>query len=109
MGVYQKSGIAAAFRGYDEDYLKFDGNEDDVVGMTETIEAAAGVKSPDWSTMTAFEHRESPRWQTYIDTYRKATGRKWPPVYRVTIQIEAEALSDDETEEYWLGATARSE
>jgi hypothetical protein len=102
MGVYRKSGIAAAFRGYDEDYLKFDGSDDDVVGMTETVEAAAGLKSPDWSTMTAFENRDSPRWKSYIEAYRKTTGRQWPPVYRVTIQIEAEALPEDEVEQYWL-------
>ena len=102
MGVYDLEGTGLAVSGYEEDYLDFGPG---FVGITDLVTRAAGVGSPDWSVLTAFEYCDSPaseNWQETADGYRLSTGRKWPPVYRVRIHIEAEELSPDEADAWWV-------
>ena len=52
--------------------------------------------SSDW-----IRERHAKQMQTVAE-FRSQTGRKWPPVYRVKITTEAEEVSEEETERFWL-------
>lgn len=58
-----------------------------------------------WSSVMddePYEREMYERANAEVDAYRNSTGRKWPPVYRVKIVTEAEEVSAEETEKYWL-------
>ena len=106
MGICEREGVCLAVSGYEEDYLDF-AEPGSACGIAELVEQAAGMESPRWDVLTAFELVQSSTagrdtWSTTVADYQAETGRKWPPVYRVKIRVEAEALSDEETEVFWL-------
>lgn len=38
-----------------------------------------------------------------VERYRQATGRKFPPVYRMKLRVELEEASPEDAEKFWLG------
>ena len=106
MGRYERSGIGIAVRGYyEEDYLQFDDPldvEDRYLSATGMVERAVGHEIPRERILTAFRYPDEPFWRdTTVNAYRKESGRRYPPVYRIKVVVEVEVLPDDECEAYW--------
>lgn len=97
MGVYEKEGICEAITDYEENCLEF-GDENWSLCIAEAVGVAAGVPAPQNNPYRYFWF---PIYADAIEKYRRESGRQYPPVYRAKLRIEAEALSDEETEAYW--------
>ncbi len=108
MGVFSKEGKCLAVHGHEEDYLDFD---DDLVGASDMVVSASGVASPNSSVLAAMDCERSPwsdrYWVSATQRYREESGRRYPPVYRVRIRVEAEELPEAEAEAYWTQRQAR--
>lgn len=100
MGVYEKEGICEAVTDYEENYLEFE-DENWPLCIAETVGVAAGVPAPRNNPYRYFWFPTLPIYDGAIEKYRQESGRQYPPVYRIKLRIEAEALSDEETEAYW--------
>lgn len=104
MGSWSYEGIVLPESGYEEDFLHIgDPPGQDYIGAVGMIEKAAGTEVPGGvNSSFEYEHNdEDGFWTSGRDEYRNESGRQYPPVYRVRIQVEAEQCSDEETAEYW--------
>lgn len=111
MGKYEIQGTATPHSGPDEDFLDFDIVEypghADLVGVTGLLDRSRpGVGYPDWTVYDGAEEEttegECFDWfKKEMAEWRKESGKTWPPVFRVKISIESEALNDVELEAYW--------
>jgi hypothetical protein len=102
--VYEVSGICVTEYDQDQDGLSFVNG--DLFSISDAVQGAAGVESPPASVLSAAEFAETPYddhrcWSEQLDAYRTETGRQWPPVYRVRVRVEAEALPEEEIARYW--------
>lgn len=109
MGVVILEGKCLAISGYEENYLDFIEGEDTAAGICGLVTSAAGLDSPEWRYMTAFEFPGDDHWQPLIEEYRRESGRHYPPVYKVRIVVEAEPVSPDEERAYWEGVQQKWE
>lgn len=105
MGTYERAGVCRLMWDQELNYLAFDGDRSLLI--CELVERAAGHEDrhADAGVMSAFAwaggDEDDGYWQEKVDEYRAQTGRRYPPVYRATIRVEAEVLGDDETAAYW--------
>lgn len=121
MGERHYEGICEVHYGPDggalhtEQYPEAEG----LLTIEEMVMGAAEVDCPDDSTLHAFEQEltlaagdphgfGTARWRRQqIDEYRRKSGRRYPPVYRVCICVEAEVLSEEETAAHWRAVQER--
>ena len=96
-----KQGIYEPRSGPEENYLRSSSNPDDSFGIVELVEEAVPTSIPDWSVYIATELEGDTYWDPRLSAYRKESGRKWPPVYHIRIELHAEELSTAEIERYW--------
>jgi hypothetical protein len=109
-------GVCTPVGGYEEDYLAFLAQDtDENVGCCQLMERA-GVGMLDQSTLQAFRYEkvdEETRfggdlmWESGREEYRKSTGRTYPPLYRVRVEVKAERIPDDEAEKLWKAYAER--
>jgi hypothetical protein len=100
--IFEGTGVAE--QGYDVDCLVLEESNFDPIGITKLAELA-GVEPLPETDANAFEQISQPDpieyRRTKVDDYRKENKRKYPPVYRFKITIEAEEVSEDQAEAYW--------
>jgi hypothetical protein len=110
MGRVTIDGVGIAVHGHDDDYIELDEQD---LGIANLVIQAAGVGSPAANVLSAFKYDgtqgEGGVWHEFVATYRQESGREWPPVYRVRIAVEAEALSDEECAAWWMERRAAEE
>jgi len=115
-GTAVVEGACTPVSGYEEDYLVFfSQDQDENVGCCDLMERA-GVELLDHSALQAFRYEkvdEAERfdgnlmWAEAREEYRKETGRQYPPLYRVRIEVKAERIPDDEAEKIWKAYAKR--
>lgn len=114
MGVFEVEGLAISDRDEDGDALDIPdwGNPHrywNMLGITDLVEKASGVPSAHRHVLWEMEHGPDQclrhEDQDYdpvtLKGYRRTSGRQWPPIYRLKIQVEAEALPDEEVGPLW--------
>jgi inosine/xanthosine triphosphate pyrophosphatase family protein len=83
---------------------------DDLIGISRLVEKAAETDAPQGFIVGAFQMISTAEQvaddhgayeQDIIDEYRRATGCEYPPVYRVKIVVEAQALTEEERNAWW--------
>lgn len=99
--------------GYEEDCLIFVDPKEKIIGINELL---ANEDYPNDSVYTAFEmmsfksfteirNEEDKRiidfHQKFIDGYRFESGKKWPPLFKIKIEWQAEKLTEEEINHYW--------
>lgn len=115
MGVREVGGVCEVVHDYEDDYLQMaraDGGE--YLGIAELVQGAARRASPPGSVLLAFGFSdgapdpEDPEgeWSEVIRTYRRQSRHEYPPIYRVSIRVEARALGSEETAAYWRAKLA---
>ena len=89
-------GVCAPIAGEEENYLAFfDGR---TLGATRLL---PGVETLPWNIETAFQYPDDPRFAEVLIEYRIRTGRRFPPAYRVRIDVRFEPVPDDEAAKLW--------
>jgi len=106
MGAYEKEGICVPHSGQEGNSLWF--TDGVVITSDGAVLQAAQDDAPREDVYIAFEmeqggNNEDGYWTEYIASYRKTSGRQYPPVYQVRIRVEASRLSDEDIEKYWKG------
>lgn len=100
MGKHEVDGIALAVVDYEDDKLMLvgDGDVPTSLGISDLIEQAGGETVRDG---VEGAYHGNPYFGRYVQDYL-AQGKRWPPLYRVRIFVELEAVSEEEARTYWL-------
>jgi hypothetical protein len=85
--------------GPEEDY--FSGTKPMECHGISSLLRGAGCEAIEWQVASAFGYPGEKTWAKYVSDYRKQTGRKFPPLFKVKITIEAEQVPDSESNKYW--------
>ena len=104
MSKYEAEAMGFPVVGPEEDY--FHGTKPmEVFGISDLFRGA-GCEAIAWQTASAFGFPGEKNWDKRASDYRKETGRKFPPLFKVKITIEAEKVPDSESDGYWEGIQA---
>lgn len=101
-GKYETELLGFPVIGHEEDYIR--GLEPLAgFGVSQLIEKATGMDPASWSESTAFEYPTEKQWKREIKSYRKRTGRKYPPIFKMKFSVQAEKLPEAKISAYWRG------
>lgn len=110
-------GQGVAIQGHEEDFLEFmtdypsDGS---VYGMSDLLKTV-GVDPISWFMLHHFEEEHVKNdWEDLeirkhenIKEFREQTGEQFPTLYKIRISVEAEELSTEEINKFWLNRQAQ--
>jgi hypothetical protein len=106
MGVYEREGVGVAVSGLGDDYL-FLFDDWKSLRMSDLL-AGAGAEVLSEFVLNALQNptRSQPEeWGAALSQYR-ATGRQFPPLYRVRLRVEVEPVPEEELGGRWNAARA---
>jgi hypothetical protein len=103
MAKITKTGKFLPVFGHEVDALMPVDRNNESLTITKLLKEASGQDVADEWVNQAIYNELVPQYsdQETIDRYRKDTGRKYPPLFNVKIEIEVEQLSEEEIEVYW--------
>lgn len=78
------------------------------ISLPDLVERSSGVDAPTLDILHACEYStcddaelDTDRWRRTYNEYVERSGRRFPPLYKVRITLEAEELSPAELRYYW--------
>jgi hypothetical protein len=80
-------GVGYTVADYEDDYVVLDGQS---AGVCRLLGRAGVEPIGDGAAETFARHEDDQFWGKYVREYRAATGREFPPLYRIRITVEAE-------------------
>lgn len=105
-GTFEVTVVGTPVSGHEEDYFRaIDFSPS--YGISQLVGKATKMESVDWSEVTAFEYIPEKNWSRTARAFRKRTGLKFPPIYKVKFRVEAVMLSKREIAAYWTGLNRR--
>jgi hypothetical protein len=108
MNLYEREGVGVPVTSPDDDYLfLFDGWQS--LRMTDVLSAVGAevlnefvlnaLQNPPWS--------QPEEWQAALKEYR-ASGRDFPPLYRVRLRVEVEPIPKEQLRDHWEASPTES-
>jgi hypothetical protein len=104
MGKYELSGIGLPVCDEEISSLRLFDNDEESGGIVGMLVKAGAEPTDYYVASCPFTHHPNDMDQSdhnVIDDYRRESGHRYPPLYRIKIVIEVEPLSDAETEAAW--------
>ena len=86
-------------RGFEEDCLVAEGM---YIGIGDLLAGATPMAFPPGSVYMSALATGKGREAEPLATWRRESGKEWPPVFRIKIEFEASPLNEEETTAFWL-------